>query len=107
MFKAAETNDTSEVADHDFRFHQQIWELADHRLLQDVLEGITTQIRIYLAVQTQLYDDLAESVSDHLHLLTALGNHDSKSGAMVMRDHLQLAGNVVLGYYKEKSDAIY
>jgi DNA-binding GntR family transcriptional regulator len=105
MFKAAEANNTSEVVDHDFRFHQQIWELADHRLLKDVLEGITTQIRIYLAVQTQLYDDLAEGVSDHKHLLTALRNHDGESGAKVMRDHLQLAANVVLEYYKKKSGA--
>ena len=105
MLNAAEAKNTSEVADHDFRFHQQIWEMADSKLLKNVLEGITTQIRIYLAVQTQLYDDLAEGVSDHKHLLTALRNHDGERGAKVMRDHLQLAAKVVLGYYKEKSDA--
>ena len=99
MFKAANDGETSKVADLDFRFHQKIWEVADHTRLKEVLESITTQIRMYLSVQTQLYDDLAVGISDHRLLLDALRNRDGEGGARIMRNHLQVATKVVLDYF--------
>lgn len=101
MFKAANADDTSRVTDLDYKFHQQIWEMADHTRLKNVLESITTRIRMYLAVQTQLYDDLAVGISDHELLLNALRNRDSEAGVQVLRNHLQVAADVVLDYHEK------
>jgi len=51
---------------------------------------------MYLAVQTQLYDDMAAGISDHQEFLEALRNHDGEAGARIMRNHLQVAANAVL-----------
>jgi len=99
MGKAANDGEPLKVTDLDFRFHHQIWEFADHTRLKEVLEGITTQIRMYLSVQTQLYDDLAAGISDHHLLLEALRNRDGEGGARIMRNHLQVATKVVLNYF--------
>ena len=101
MFKAANEGEPLKVTDLDFRFHQQIWEIADHTRLKEVLEGITTQIRMYLSVQTQLYNDLSVGISDHILLLDALRTHDGEGGAQIMRNHLQVATKVVLNYFQE------
>lgn len=102
MFKAANNGEPLKVTDLDFQFHHQIWEIADHTRLKEVLEGITTQIRMFLSVQTQLYDDLAAGISDHHLFLEALRNRDGEAGARIMRNHLQVAANAVLDYFQKK-----
>lgn len=96
LFEAAKEGNPSRVTDLDFQFHTQIWKMADHELLMQVLQGITTQIRMFLAVQTHLYDDLAEGISDHQKLLDALKKQDGETGAKIMKDHLQVAEDVIL-----------
>jgi len=104
MISAAKAGESSKVTDLDYIFHSHIWDMADHKRLMGVLEGITTQIRMYLAVQTQLYDDMAAGISDHQEFLEALRNHDGEAGAAAMRNHLQVAANVVLDYFQKKKD---
>jgi DNA-binding GntR family transcriptional regulator len=101
MFEAAEEDNPSKVTDLDFQFHQQIWEMADHQLLMQVLQGITTQIRMFLAVQTHLYHDLAEGISDHQELLKSLQNHDGEKGSRIMEQHLQVAEDVILTHLEQ------
>jgi DNA-binding GntR family transcriptional regulator len=96
MFKAAKDGDPSKVTDLDFEFHTLIWEIADHHLLKQTLQGITTQIRMFLAVQTHLYADLPEGISDHQHLMESLKDQDGERGAQIMRTHLHVAEDVVL-----------
>jgi DNA-binding GntR family transcriptional regulator len=99
MINAAKDDQLTKVTDLDFQFHHQIWEIAGHNRLKEVLEGITTQIRMYLAVQTQLYDDLAAGISDHQLLLQALRKRDGEGAAQAMRNHLEVASEVVLDYF--------
>ena len=99
MLNAAKGDQPSKVTDLDFLFHHQIWEIAGHTRLKEVLEGITTQIKMYLAVQTQLYDDLATGISDHQLLLQALRKRDGERAAQAMRNHLEVASEVVLDYF--------
>ncbi len=96
MFIAAKDGVPSEVINLDFQFHSLIWEIADHHLLKQTLQGITTQIRIFLAVQTHLYTDLQEGISDHKQIVEALQNQDGEGGARIMRTHLHVAEDVVL-----------
>jgi len=96
LFEAAQEGNLSKVTELDFQFHTEIWEMADHQLLAQVLQSLTTQIRMFLAVQTHLYVDLAEGISDHQKLLDALKNNDGETGAQIMKDHLQIAEAVIL-----------
>ena len=100
MLKAAEEQRQREVREFDYQFHSQIWEIADHILLRNVLESITIQVRMYLAVQTQLYDDLPDGVFDHQLILQALRNREKDTAVQLLKDHLELAAQVVLDYFE-------
>ncbi len=100
MLKAAEEQRQREVREFDYQFHSQIWEIADHILLRNVLESITIQVRMYLAVQTQLYEDLPDGVFDHQLILQALRNRDKDTAVQLLKDHLELAAQVVLDYFE-------
>jgi DNA-binding GntR family transcriptional regulator len=100
MLKAAEEQRQREVSEFDYQFHSQIWEIADHILLRNVLESITIQVRMYLAVQTQLYEDLPDGVFDHQLILQALRNREKDTAVQLLKDHLELAAQVVLDYFE-------
>ncbi len=100
MLKAAEEQRQREVREFDYQFHSQIWEIADHILLRNVLESITIQVRMYLAVQTQLYEDLPDGVFDHQLILQALRNREKDTAVQLLKDHLELAAQVVLDYFE-------
>lgn len=100
MHKAAKEQRQREVTELDYQFHCQIWEIADHILLRKILESITIQVRMYLAVQTQLYEDLAEGVFDHQLILQALRNGDKETATDLLKKHLELASQVVLNYFE-------
>lgn len=103
MFAAAKKEDTKEVTLLDFQFHTQIWTMADHVLLKDTLEGINTKIKRYVAVQTTLYDDLTEGISDHKNILESLRNHDEKAATELIRSHLEVASNKIIEHFQTKN----
>lgn len=105
MFVAAKKEDTKEVTLLDFQFHAQIWTMADHTLLKDILEGFNTQIKRYVTVQTTLYDDLTEGISDHRNILDALRNHDEKAAIELIIKHLEVASKKVIEYFQVENDA--
>jgi DNA-binding GntR family transcriptional regulator len=79
---------------------EEAMEIADHILLRNVLESITIQVRMYLAVQTQLYEDLPDGVFDHQLILQALRNSEKDTAVQLLKDHLELAAQVVLDYFE-------
>ena len=105
MFAAAKKEDTKEVTLLDFHFHTQIWTMADHTLLKDILEGFNTQIKRYVAVQTTLYEDLTEGISDHKNILDALRNHDEKTAIELINKHLEVASKKVIEYFRIENDS--
>lgn len=105
MFAAAKQEDIKEVSLLDFQFHTQIWTMADHTLLKDILEGINTQIKRYVAVQTTLYEDLTEGISDHKNILEALRNHDEKTAIELIHKHLEIASKKVIEHFQAENEA--
>jgi GntR family transcriptional regulator of gluconate operon len=100
MFAAAKDGDHAKVLELDLEFHRQIWDIADHYRLQNMLKELATQVRMYIAVQTKIYDDLAAGVADHQILLDAIRDRDEKVGTRTLRKHLQLAADMVSDYFK-------
>lgn len=105
MFAAAIKEDTKEVTLLDFQFHTQIWTMADHTLLKEILEGFNTQIKRYVAVQTTLYEDLTEGISDHKNILEALHNHDEKTAIELIHKHLEIASKKVIEHFQAENEA--
>lgn len=98
MLQAARDGDLDNVINLDFQFHQRIWEIADHTSLLQILNGLSSQIRSYLAVQTSLYEDLAAGISDHNDILGCLMNGDGDAAAILIRQHLEHAASVVINF---------
>jgi DNA-binding GntR family transcriptional regulator len=103
MFNAAKDGDEKEVLQLDIAFHRLIWEIADHRLIQDSLETIITRLKMYIAVQTKIYDDLSKGIADHRILLDALRDRNAERGIEALNQHLQLAIEMVLKYFVNPS----
>jgi DNA-binding GntR family transcriptional regulator len=100
MFAAAKDGDHAKVLELDLEFHRQTWEISDHHRLQSMLEELSTQVKMYIAVQTNIYDDLASGIADHKILLDALRDRDLTIGTQTLRKHLQLAADMVSEYFK-------
>ena len=99
MFAAAQDGDHTKVLELDLEFHRQIWEIADHQRLKNMLKELTTQVRMYIAVQTKIYDDLAAGIADHQILMGAIRDQNEEIGTQTMRKHLQLAADMVTDYF--------
>jgi len=101
IFVSAKKGDLAQVVSSDFDFHFEIWKIADHLRLLQTLEELSLQIKIYLAVQTKLYEDLASGIADHQAIFTAIVDRDSERAAELMREHLESASRTVLDYSQE------
>ena len=99
LLAAAQEGDRAKVIDLDLQFHRQIWEMADHQRLKEVLQEIGVQVRMYVALQTNLYENLLDGIMDHREILEALRNRDAAKAVVVMRDHLQVATDDLLDYF--------
>jgi len=100
MFAAAHEGNHAKVLELDLKFHRQTWQIADHHRLQNMLKELATQVRMYIAVQTKIYDDLAAGIADHQILLNALRDRDADNGTSTLRKHLELAADMVTNYFK-------
>jgi DNA-binding GntR family transcriptional regulator len=102
MLQAAKEGDQALVLDLDLRFHRQIWKMAGHSRLESFLKEVSVQAKMYIAVQTSLYDDLAAGVSDHETILEHLKSGNEEAASDTMRTHLQEAEASLRAYFMEK-----
>ena len=102
MFAAAKEKDISEVSSLDFQFHTQIWDMADHKLLKEILEGINIQIKRYVTVHTTLYKDLTKGISDHENILEALRKQDEAEAIELINKHLKEASQRVTEFFRNR-----
>lgn len=91
LFLAAKRKEFEEVAMIDIEFHRKLWESTGNRRLAQVLEGLITQARRYLTIQTLMYQSMIEGVGDHSQILEALIQRNKKSAQEAMRHHLEEA----------------
>jgi DNA-binding GntR family transcriptional regulator len=101
MLNAAKANDTNLVIDSDFEFHQEIWAIADNQLLERMLYSISQPVRIYLAIQVKLYDDLVNGILDHKQILAAICNRAGDQAAVLIKAHMTYAREVVIEYVQD------
>lgn len=92
MNSATQSGDYGAAANIDLQLHAAIWEMSGHQRLLQILAGMRLQIRMFLTVNTQLYENLVViAVSDHQKIVDAIRNHDGTAAAQLMETHIDLA----------------
>jgi DNA-binding GntR family transcriptional regulator len=106
MLQAGRKGKVDQVIELDLQYHEKIWELADHELLAEILLGLSSQIRSYMAVHTSLYEDLADGIENHKILFNALKERNENASANLMKQHLIEATEVVTKFAKAQDQQI-
>jgi DNA-binding GntR family transcriptional regulator len=104
MIKAAEERDMTRLVDSDLEFHQRLVHIADHSRLLDVWQRMYTQLRLFLAMKDQLYDNPRDVADTHIPLLEALRSGDIETAHQVINSHIINAGDLLLSSIDEPID---
>ncbi|MBA3413878.1 MAG: GntR family transcriptional regulator [Chloroflexia bacterium] len=79
-----------EAAELDMAFHDELYELADHRRLRDMWLSLRPQIFILLLDRNVAVDDFRDYVvSSHQDILDALRERDAARAVALLEDHLR------------------
>jgi DNA-binding GntR family transcriptional regulator len=89
MQQASKNEDLDKLISEDFRFHQTICELSDHRKL--------------LEVWKQLFGNSAQFVKSHIPILEAIQERKIRPAQKAIREHLNWAMQVIRQGYTEKA----
>jgi len=100
MKQAARDGDVERVAALDFDFHQRIWQLSGHKKLYQLLTSMMAQIRMFLALNVRVYDDLLDNCLEHVELFDALVSGDAAKAERLMIKHIDEAGEVTIDYLR-------
>jgi len=95
MLAAAEKGDAATVLDLDHRFHERLWEQADHAILIEVAAGLRGRIHSFLraAVQTLSSAELVAHAMNHHALTHVIAAGDADAAVEAMRAHIQAAAD--------------
>jgi DNA-binding GntR family transcriptional regulator len=95
MVAAAEKGDAATVLDLDHRFHERLWEQADHSILLEVASGLRGRINSFLraTIQTLSPDELIAHAMNHHFLTRTIAAGDAEAAVEAMRIHIQAAAD--------------
>ena len=102
MQQASKNEDLDKLISEDFRFHQTICELSDHRKLLEVWLTLENQLRVFLTIEKQLFGNSAQFVKSHIPILEAIQERKIRPAQKAIRDHLDWAMQVIRKGYWEK-----
>ena len=97
MATAAERGSTKTVGELDVRFHETLWQLADHELLLEVAAGLRGRIERFLRAANAALapDELRQHAQSHVELVELLASGDHDAVAAAMRRHILLGAERV------------
>ena len=105
MKQAADQGDTERLMELDLEFHDLIWQFSGHQRLLDTLRNMIGPIRLFLAVNTQVYENLVDNVLEHVDLVEALASGNAKEAEKVMIAHIEEAGERNIDYLQKLKHA--
>ena len=104
MILAADERDMTKLVEADLEFHQRIVRFASHRRLLDVWQRMYIQLRLFLAMKDQLYDNPRDVAETHIPLLEAFRSGDVETAHQVMSNHIINAGELLLSSIDDATD---
>jgi DNA-binding GntR family transcriptional regulator len=98
MERAAEQGDIDRVLEQDLLFHEELWRLADHALLLDVVGQLRGRVvRFFrLAAASLPPEDLIEHARSHRAILEVIDSGDTLAADHAMRAHIEIAADRIL-----------
>jgi DNA-binding GntR family transcriptional regulator len=95
MLAAARRGDAAAVLELDHRFHERLWQQADHSILIEVATHMRGRISSFLraAIQTLSPDELIAHAMKHGSLIQVLAAGDADAAVEAMRAHIQAAAD--------------
>lgn len=88
MEAAAGARDYSRMIELDIGFHRALWRRAGNRLLEQVLEGLSLQFRLFLTLNWKFHGGLDKVADNHRRLLTALREGPRGNVHRAMDEHV-------------------
>ncbi|WP_439578674.1 GntR family transcriptional regulator [Elioraea sp.] len=88
MRRAATADDYMEMIELDLAFHQVLWRISGNRLLEQVLQGLSQQFRLFLTMNWRFHGGLEDVAENHVKLLGALRSGNAEQGDAAMREHV-------------------
>ena len=97
MTSAAERGSTKTVGELDVRFHETLWQLADHELLLEVAAGLRGRIERFLRAANAALapEELRQHAPSHVELVELLAAGDEAAVAAAMRRHIEVGAERV------------
>lgn len=87
LISTAQAEDWQAIANADFNLHKTIFQLSDHRRLQQQYQIVEQQIRLYIASCNALQADREELVEQHIELVKAICSGDAAIAEQVAKSH--------------------
>jgi DNA-binding GntR family transcriptional regulator len=93
MVTAADRGDAQRVIELDQRFHERLWTLADHGLLNELAAMVRRRVTSFLISATRALPpaDLREHALTHVALIEALASGDRSRAETETERHISLA----------------
>jgi DNA-binding GntR family transcriptional regulator len=90
MVEAARAGDVQRVSDLDQRFHERLWDLADHEMLSESVANLRGRINAFLRAATRALDagELEQHAVSHADLLDAIAAGDAQAARDEMTRHI-------------------
>jgi DNA-binding GntR family transcriptional regulator len=87
--EAAKSGSVSLLAERDLAFHNLLYELADHQLLQTVwTENIAGKLRMLVNITTRTHDPLIDAGGNHRVLIDAINAKDKREVRRLISKHI-------------------
>jgi len=104
MIEASRDENLDKMIAGDLRFHRTLCELSGHRRLLDVWLNLENQLRIFLTIEKDIFGNSYRFVTTHHPILEAIKSRKIRPAQKAIRDHFNLATEVIRqGYWKKNS----
>ena len=94
--KAASDGNLQETVKYDFDLHRQIWKIADHKILFDLLNRLEWRVRMLITLQAPLFTELIDSIQDHAMIVDAIAEGDGEKASELVQEHIREAGALII-----------
>lgn len=100
--KSAGNGDLQETIKHDFDLHRQIWEMASHRIVYDLLHHLEWRVRMLIMLQAPLFTQLVDSIQDHTLIIDAIAEGNGEMASALVQEHIKQAGALIIQHMDGK-----
>ena len=93
MTDAAKAGDLQALHDCDHEFHEELWRLADHQLLLEVVAQLRGRTNHFFraAAASLAPEEVLEHAASHQRLLDVIAGGDQAAAARAMKQHVETA----------------